>query len=185
MGDQKAPEKILELSDMLRYVLYDCKADKVTLGKELEYIRNFIDFQQLKTEHSQNISLKIENVDESVCVAPMIIIPFIENSFKHSKIDRDDSGFINIDISQIKNKIYFNISNSIPDIPAAEWLQKNKGIGLENVKKRLNLIYPGKHSIEITNNNSVYTVKLEISVLCKKHSLSKDEKCGLEDNSAL
>jgi two-component system LytT family sensor kinase len=83
----QAPEAILKLSEMLRYVYYDCNRDEVTLGAELEYIRNYMAFQQMKSPHDQDIVLEADGIDLSFRIAPMLFIPFVENSFKYSKIE--------------------------------------------------------------------------------------------------
>ncbi len=160
-GNKKATDQILSLSDMLRYVLYDCKEDSVPIKKELSYIEHFITFQKLKTNHDQNINytLKAENV--SISIAPMILIPFIENSFKHSLIEKDRDGFVTIKI-EINNKvIHFSIENSKPSFNRAMLLNDEGGIGLDNVIKRLNLIYEDGYDLEIVDNET-YKVNLKI-----------------------
>ncbi|WP_196886398.1 sensor histidine kinase [Aureivirga sp. CE67] len=164
IGDKSAPDKILKLSDMLRYVLYDCKSDHVLLSREIDYIISYIDFQQLKTEKPQNINFLIDNVKNNNHISPMILIPFIENSFKHSKIDTDKNAWVNIDLICKNDNLIFKIENSIPKIEAQNWLNSEGGIGLENVKKRLNLLYPEKYSLHIEKNKNIFKVVLNINL---------------------
>ncbi|MGH1388033.1 sensor histidine kinase [Kordia sp.] len=164
-GDKSAPEKILMLSDMLRYVLYDCKNKKVLLSRELDYVKSFIEFQQLKTEQPQNIKYQFDKINESIQIAPMMIIPFIENSFKHSKIETEKNASVTIDINIYNNQLLaFKINNTIPKRPAKNWLNSEGGIGLANVKKRLELLYPKNHTLTINNDKESYNVKLTINL---------------------
>lgn len=161
-GDKSAPEKITMLSDMLRYVLYDCESDYISLYKEVDYINSFMEFQQLKTEKRQNIRFDIGNYDENYQIAPMLLVTFVENGFKHSKIEKDKNGFVNITISQTPEKFYFFVENSIPVEAAVPTPETKRGIGIENAKNRLNLLYPKKHKLEISNSNNIYKVELEL-----------------------
>ncbi len=161
-GDKSAPEKITMLSDMLRYVLYDCESDYISLYKEADYINSFMEFQQLKTEKRQNIHFNIGPYDENYQIAPMLLVTFVENGFKHSKIEKDKSGFVNISLSQSADKFCFFVENSIPDEAAVRTPENKRGIGIENAKNRLNLLYPKKHQLEISNIDNVYRVELEL-----------------------
>lgn len=161
-GDKSAPEKITMLSDMLRYVLYDCESDYISLYKEVDYINSFMEFQQLKTENRQNIHFNIGSYDENYQIAPMLLVTFVENGFKHSKIEKDKNGFVNITISQTPEKFYFFVENSIPVEAVVPTPETKRGIGIENAKNRLNLLYPKKHRLEISNSNNIYKVELEL-----------------------
>ncbi|MCT4614601.1 MAG: histidine kinase [Marinifilaceae bacterium] len=162
-GDSQAPDKILDLSDMLRYVLYECKSDRVQLQKEIDYIKHYIKFQQLKTKETQNIILKTNTINSNCKIAPMLLIPFVENSFKHSNISKEKFGFVRIEINQYKNSIAVNIENSIPHSPIAKMHDNSSGIGLENVKKRLELIYPDNHILNYSKQNNKFVVNLKIN----------------------
>lgn len=163
-GDRSTPDKILMLSDMLRYVLYDCKNVNVPLSRELDYLNAFIQFQQLKTEQTQNISLNIEKISQGIQIAPMILLPFIENSIKHSKIGVDKKAWISGTIRMSHNTLRFSLKNSIPEIPSQNWLNSEGGIGLTNVKKRLELIYPQKYRLDIKDNQNEYGIDLDINL---------------------
>lgn len=155
-----AREMILKLSEMLRYVIYDSNEKKVPLVKEISYIVNYIDFQKLKFEDEINLTLDFQNVDGSLSIEPMLFIPFIENSFKHSKIEDIKSGWIHLKIQTRGNTVYFTLKNSIPQ---AEYSKDTTGgIGIQNVKKRLELLYPGQYVLNIDNTGSEFSVYLEI-----------------------
>lgn len=157
------PQMILKLSEMLRYVLYECSEDKVTLEKELIYLQNYIIFQNLKEETEKSVEIDFANVDKTKLVAPMLFIPFIENSFKHSKISSSSEAFIKIKMETTENKLVFTIQNSIPDNP--DFSNRSKGIGLENVKRRLKLIYLDKYNLEIDSSQNIFSVNLTLDLI--------------------
>ncbi len=157
----ETPDVILRLSDMLRYMLYDCKADVVPLQKELDYIKNYIALYQLKEDKPFNIEVEMQKVNGNLMIPPMLFIPFIENSFKHSKIEDFEQSWIKMSLTT-NGKLNFNIKNSIPQ--AAFTKDKVGGIGLENVKRRLELLYPNQHELEILNDGKVFEVKLVVEL---------------------
>lgn len=158
---EMAPDSVLKLSEMLRYVFYDCSHDHVQLSAEVDYISNFIAFQQMKSEHVQGIQFSHEKVNGSMEIAPMLFIPFIENAFKYSKIEEYIDAYVKIKISSDSNSLNFEIKNSIPyegnAIPG-------NGMGINNVRQRLDLLYPNKHELQITDNDTSYLVNLKIEV---------------------
>ena len=158
----KTPEMVLKLSAMLRYVLYESEDVKVKLGKEVDYIKNFIEFQRIKIEGIPNIHVDIDRADRMQMIEPMLLIPFVENSFKHSKIEDTENGWISMTLISGTQSIVFEITNSVPYAKAA--VDKNSGIGIENVKRRLQYLYPDKHSIEIKVDDKQYKLKLKIEV---------------------
>jgi len=162
MKSDKTPDNILKLSDMLRYIIYDCNADRVPLEKEINYINNYIDLQKLKDDQITNIEVDFKESDPKSMIAPMIFIPFIENSFKHSKIEDIKQGWIKIKIQNIDSKLLFVIKNSLPK---DKYTKDNVGgVGLENVKRRLELVYPEKHMLSIESLDHEFTVELEVSL---------------------
>lgn len=158
----KTPDNILKLSDMLRYIIYDCNADSVPLGKEINYINNYIDLQKLKDDEMDNIEVDFEHADDTCSIAPMIFIPFIENSFKHSKIEDIENGWIKLRIENKDDQLIFSIRNSL----SIEDYTKDKvgGVGLENVKRRLELLYPSNHQLKIGSSDDEFFVELRISL---------------------
>ena len=165
-GSEKSSEMILKLSSMLRYILYECNVPYVELEKEWEYILNFIEFQKLKSQHQLNIELDYFNEDHSSEIAPMILIPFVENAFKHSNIEDVKNGWMKISLNNRSEGIIFQIDNSIGE------KEKNKdeqgGIGLENVKRRLELIYGEKAKMITNAKQNSYSIVLSID---KKEAL--------------
>lgn len=155
----KTPDIILNLSATLRYMLYDCKASWVPLRKEVEHLENFIDISKLQIEDRSKITFEYAGILNSYQIAPLILIVFVENAFKHSTASQVDN--INIDISlQINDTNYleFYCVNSFQEQSNTNNL--SKGIGLENVRKRLQLLYPNTHQLEITQEEASYNVYL-------------------------
>ncbi|MCG8309756.1 MAG: histidine kinase, partial [Cytophagales bacterium] len=159
---EKTPDNILKLSGMLRYIIYDCNSDRVPLEKEINYINNYIDLQKLKDDQITNIDVDFGRADPKSMIAPMIFIPFIENSFKHSKIEDVELGWIKISIESANNHLLFRVENSLPK----EHYTKDKvgGVGLENVKRRLELLYPNAHRLRINTTEDKFQVELEVTL---------------------
>jgi hypothetical protein len=157
---ESTPEILLKLSDMLRYILYECNADRVNLANELTYIKNYIDLKRLKDSKGLNISLNLEEGPTGYQIAPMILIPFIENAFKHSNIENLESGWIKIDLKFEKQTLNFTVENTLPETPFTK--DQQGGIGLKNVKRHLELLYPDKHNLEITNSLKKFSIALKI-----------------------
>jgi len=157
-----APAMLMKLSEMLRYMLYECNDERVPLNKEISYINNYIQLQQLKTEEPQNIKIDIFGMDHNIMIPPLLLIPFIENSFKHSKIEDAKTGWVSISIDCSAKQINFKIANSIPSIALVK--DKTSGIGLENAKRRLELLYPQKYKLEINEMPQEFLVRLSINL---------------------
>jgi len=154
----QAPDAVLKLSEMLRYVYYDCNRDEVTLGAELEYIKNYIAFQQMKSPHEQNIILESEGVDESFRIAPMLFIPFVENSFKYSKIEDLRDARVKIKLTTTGNDLSFHIANTHPE----NGKSPGSGVGIDNVRNRLNLTYPGNHELHVRDEKKLFEVEMKV-----------------------
>jgi hypothetical protein len=156
----KAPDHLLKLSGMLRYMLYDCKADKVPLYKEIEYLRHFIDLHLLKDSRGLNVKLELDDHRSDMPIAPMLFIPFVENAFKHSKIEDLENGWISIRLATEPNALLFEVKNSLPK--EAFTKDKASGIGLQNVRRQLELLYPDQHELGISQTDGVFFVNLKI-----------------------
>jgi two-component system, LytTR family, sensor kinase len=162
LNSKKTPEMILKLSDMLRFMLYDSEDKKVPIGKEIDYIKHFIDFQKLKIEGEPRIAIDIEQSDLTVMIEPMLLIPFIENAFKHSKIEDVRNSWLSIDLKTTSSTIHFKVRNSLP--ASSIKVDNIGGIGLENVRKRLQFLYPKRHRLEILCSDNSFNVDLTIDI---------------------
>lgn len=156
----KTQQSISYLSDMLRYVLYECEQPEVTLQKEIDYIDNYIKLFRLKSSKTYPITTDFRVTKPSIMLSPMLLIPFVENAFKHSNIEKVKDTFITIYIETNWNNIHFKIENSIPELPVNK--DALGGIGLENVKKRLAILYPNTHDLKITTENNTFSVSLKL-----------------------
>ncbi len=157
------PEKtsfaIIKLSDIMRYMLYDASSDKVLLEKEIDYIENFISLQRLRYKENDFVKFTVEGITAGVIIPPMIFLPFIENAFKHGTVSVKDS--IVIDLSIVKHRILFNCKNRVKKSVGVESENKS-GLGIKNIKRRLELLYPGKHELLITEPDDDFIVNLII-----------------------
>lgn len=162
INPKSAGDSLLKLSEMLRYLLYECDADKVPLQRELAYLQNYIDLFSLKDEDELNIKFDANNIDETVMIAPLLLIPFVENAFKHSQIEDLEHGWINIMLFGDAQQVYFEIKNSLPKTSFSK--DEVGGIGLQNVKRQLELVYPEKYTLKIDKTETEFSVELTINI---------------------
>lgn len=160
----RVPPLLLQLSDLLRYSVYEAKDEFVSLKEEVQYIRNYIEFEKLRIGKILNLSLQLpEVIDTERRIAPMLLIVFIENAFKHSKNDSNEEVLISISLKTIGENIFFEVYNSMPlRKNSTTLLKKHSGFGLDNVRKRLNLLYTDRHSLQIQEKPNSYHVKLTL-----------------------
>jgi sensor histidine kinase YesM len=162
-NSSQVPEKVIQLSDLMRHIIYDSDVEFILLPKEIEMIRNYIELQNLRTPENEKIELEVTGEIEGKKVAPLIFLPFVENSFKHGLKSGAENPFVKIKIEVFENSLVFEIENSKGK--ASEITDsKYKGIGIENVKKRLGLIYPGMHSLNISETENTFRVILQIKL---------------------
>ncbi|MCB0596410.1 MAG: histidine kinase [Lewinellaceae bacterium] len=161
-GSPQVPEAILRLADCMRYMLYDCNARQVALEKELEYIRNYIELQRLRLGESAQVEMAVEGSAGEVEVPPLLFIPFVENAFKHGLKGDGQAAFARIRFRVGSESIFFNIENDTAP-PGARLPGTQGGIGLDNVKKRLNLLFPQRHELVVYEDGKVFSVTLKIN----------------------
>jgi sensor histidine kinase YesM len=159
----QVPEKVIQLSDLMRHIIYDCDVEFVLLPKEIEMIRNYIELQNLRTPENEKIELEVVGEVEGKKVAPLIFLPFVENSFKHGLKSGAENPFVKIKIEVFENNLVFEIENSKGKASEIND-SKYKGIGIENVKKRLGLIYPNQHSLNISDTENTFKIILQIKL---------------------
>lgn len=159
---EKAPEVILKLSDMMRYTIYEGKKDKVSLKDEIEYLQGYIDLHKIR--YQKELDIRFETPEETdLQVAPLLFIVPLENAFKHGVESLRDGAFIHASIkTDIQNeKLVFEISNNFEEKnPEAE-----KGIGLANLRQRLELLYPDKHQFDIVKGENEFKITLQLNML--------------------
>ena len=157
-----ADELLLRYSDVLRYQLYDCNKEKVLLEKEVDYLKDVVEVEKIRwgNELDVDCSWSIENGRKEI--SPLLLIPFVENSFKHVSRMPSEVGYVNIFLSQEGSTLRFMVENSKSAQAATH--RKSSGIGLKNVKKRLDILYPGKHELIIQKTDSTYKITLIITL---------------------
>jgi len=160
--DDKAPEVVLKLSDILRYILYDGGEKSVGLKKEIGYLENYLELEKIRYGKRLTIGFNIQGDASGKEIAPMIFLPFIENSLKHGVNSNIGDTFINIQFIIENKKLQFRIENNKPSQKLSESSDYQGGIGINNVKKRLSLLYPGKHQLEINEEGKTFVVNLSI-----------------------
>ena len=156
-----ASQSLIELSDMMRYMLYETNADRVPLQKELNYIEDYLKLQKLQQANPQLVDYSISGNPDEITIAPMLFIPFIENAFKHCT-DKEKVYAIRFSINITEKQVSFRASN----ISDSKRINKDSssGIGLETVKRRLEILYPNKHSLQIDKKNDLFCVELDINM---------------------
>ncbi|WP_103867445.1 sensor histidine kinase [Aquimarina sp. I32.4] len=162
----KLPSLMLKLSDLLRYSLYDTKETLVPLEKEITYLENYISLEKIRLEDKTDIQFTKSGNLSSNKIAPMLLIVFVENAFKHLGILKNGKSSVIISLEEMNNTITFVCNNTIEvNIAKENDLEKGRsGIGLQNVKKRLALMYPEKHQLNINKMENSYNVQLIIDL---------------------
>lgn len=156
-----APEIVLKLSEMMRYMLYECNEKSVRLEKEITYLQNYLELEKLRLGKKMDIRIDTEGGVGVLDIAPLMLIPFVENAFKHGATNTISKGFVFIHILIADGELNFYIENSKPETPPArDPLRKSGGIGLANVRRRLELLYAQQHKLEITEKPDTYAVNL-------------------------
>ncbi len=160
----KTPELILKLSSLLSYMLYDCKAEQVLLEKEIEVMKDYIDLERERYGNKIEISWNIDGEVEDKCIAPLLLLPFLENAFKHGTSEQLDKPWLSFDLVVKQNSMKCKVVNSKNEfVPVSQ-----QGIGVENVKKRLHFLYPGKYELKINDEGDFFVVSLLLELIKSK-----------------
>lgn len=161
---EQSPEVILQLSEILKYTLYETERPRISLEKEIQLIRNYVEMYRYRVDpHRADIKLITKGDPEGLQIAPMLLIPFIENSFKHGLQGGDGNSFIGIDLNINSKGLEFSTRNRTGPADSMQ-LDNRKGIGIENTKKRLELLYPGRHILRIGIKEQIFVVNLKLEL---------------------
>lgn len=155
---KQTPEIILKLSNLLDYILYQINKPRVSLNEEVMHIREYIELEKIRFQDTLKVSLLSDEINEDIQMAPMLLIPFVENAFKHGQI-RDGFMEVEIELKIAGSSLDFCIRNTVI---AEEIKEENSGIGLENIRKRLELNYKDNYQLDQEIKNNWYEVKLSI-----------------------
>ncbi len=152
-----------KFSAMLRYQLYEMNGDRIPVEKEIDYLKDYVDLQKLRRDENYTVEFNCSPEVKGFSIEPLLLIPFVENAFKHISHHKDQLNFINLDLGMNNGAFHFTIKNS------KEVIEKNTdrhaGIGLTNVKRRLALLYPDKHKLTIRNEMDTFSVELELKII--------------------
>ena len=160
----RTPEVILQLSHILKYTLYETGQPTVELSKEISLVRDYVDMFRHRLDPEQTeITLEVSGDPGKLLIAPMLLIPFIENSFKHGIKGEGQRSFVEMFMKIEGKKLEFVIRNSRGEKKGPE-LEQVRGIGIQNTRQRLELLYPGKHNLDVSSREDKYTVKLSIQL---------------------
>ena len=161
-ASSKAPEMVKKLSGLLHYIIHECNQSTVPLEKELKMIKDYMDLEKVRYGEEMDMQIDIDGEYSNKMIAPLLLIPFVENSFKHGTSKMLSRPWVNLNIIVEDGMFYFMLNNSKPE----EYISpaQNGGIGLANVKKRLELLYPDRHELKMTEEPEHFTVLLEIDL---------------------
>ncbi|MGL1885840.1 MAG: sensor histidine kinase [Reichenbachiella sp.] len=161
--DKQAASSILKLSDILSYMLYDCNVDQISTEKEVQLIKNYIELEKIRYGDRLELSFSSTGNIQNSFLPPLLLIPFLENAFKHGIAKTEGKSWMRVVLNITENELNFMVENNIPNTTDGSSSNLKSGIGLENIQKRLNIIYPERHEIKVNKEDS-YLVKLKIQL---------------------
>lgn len=165
MKNDDAPDMIIRLSNLMSYIIYDSKVDYISMRKEIDFTSNYISLEKLRLQEHLNLNVEVNCNDEERMIAPLLFMPFIENAFKYTPKDTERS-FIDIKIQTIENgPIVLSVKNSKDHDAIQRKDSEHSGLGINNVSKRLELIYPNMYNLDIVDKDDIFSVRLEINDL--------------------
>ena len=156
----KTSQLILKLSSLLNYILYECKTDHVLLEKEIKVMKDYIDLEKERYANKLEISLNIEGDIKDKYIAPLLLLPFLENAFKHGTSEQLEKPWLSMNLTVIQNTLRCKIANSKNN----DVMINENGIGITNVKKRLAFLYPAMHELEINNEGDFFVVSIVLQL---------------------
>ncbi|WP_304234484.1 sensor histidine kinase [Jiulongibacter sediminis] len=157
---EDSEESIMKLSEVLRYIIYDVDTEKVSIKKEVEHLKNYINLQSLRIQADAEVDFQVDPAAETLHIAPLLFIHFVENAFKYG-VDGKNTPEIKMQIEKTANGILFTCKNKI--LNPGNSLE-NEGVGIQNVKRRLDLLYPGRHQLEIEEKDGYFKVAMQLEV---------------------
>lgn len=166
----QAPCVVLGLSDLLRYMLYECNTDTVSLKKEVLMLQQYIGLEKIRYEDRLDLNFNIIGELDDKQIAPLMLLPLVENAFKHGTSEKVGQAWINIILEVSGNKLKFKISNSKAEVIDSDADKHYGHIGLQNIRKRLELIYPASHQLKVIDDDDVFLAVLELELTVIKPS---------------
>ncbi len=168
-----ASESLAKFSGLLRYQLYECNEAQIPLSREITYLQSFIELERLRQNDNIDIEVQIDSKNSGdLLIAPFILMPFIENAFKHVSIRKDEQNIIQIKLQLQGNKLIFTVNNTKSSLDTQEFISYG-GLGLKNVQRRLNILYPEKHNLDISNLQNSFSIHLTLELAKSENILPK------------
>ncbi len=158
---ERAPEMVLKLSELINYMLYECRSDEVSLSKEIKFIRNYVDIEKMRYGDKLDVDIRVSGDVGDRTIAPLIILPFVENCFKHGASEDLLQSWVKVTIDSHADHIVIKVENS-KSSENGHVKVREEGIGIQNVKRRLDLLYPNRHELKIMNGEATFLVILSI-----------------------
>ncbi|SEI38676.1 Histidine kinase [Dyadobacter sp. SG02] len=165
--DEQAADLVLKLSDLMRYSLYESSKEIVILAREISYIENYLDLERARFSDKVTIDYQLTGNPEEYLIAPLLLVSFVENAFKHGTAKSKYASYVNLSIVLDQNTLYFKIKNNIPQHTRQNPRPREErvgGFGLSNTSKRLQLLYPDKHRLSVQQTESEFSVDLELEL---------------------
>ncbi len=153
----------MQFSDLLRYQLYECNAETIPIEKEMAYLKDYIHLQQKRKDENYKVEFRCTSSVKNFHIVPLLLVPFVENAFKHISHFPERPNTIRINADRMANTFIFKVVNSSENGHTAQEINPG-GIGLKNVKRRLDLLYDGKHTLTISEQQNVFSIDLSITV---------------------
>jgi LytS/YehU family sensor histidine kinase len=161
--DDRLPNTVLQLSDLMRYFLYESKGELVPLQKEIAVLQDYISLQKLRSGNMLETTVDIQGNTDGLHIAPLLLITFVENAFKHGAKGNTGKTFVHLKLKTTDHHLDFRLENNLGE---AEDITTNghKGMGLENVQRRLQLLYPGKYRLHSGEEENSFVVQLQLQM---------------------
>ncbi|MGE0077332.1 MAG: sensor histidine kinase [Bacteroidales bacterium] len=159
---EKSPEVVMRLSDLMHYMLYDANQPLISLNKELEFIQNYISLEEIRFENRFKLNFSVNGNTQGCLIAPLILLPFVENSFKHGVNQVSKNGWLKFNLNVNEKLLTFTLENNTS--LQASSTNAGEGIGLKNVKRRLDLLYPERYKLEIKKEEDNFKVFLQLKL---------------------
>ncbi|KQS33201.1 sensor histidine kinase [Dyadobacter sp. Leaf189] len=160
----QSPAVVMGLAEILRYMLYEANTDIVELERDIRIVESYIELEKIRYEERLDINFSINGLSPGFKIAPLLLLPLVENAFKHGASEQVGQAWINIDLRIKNNNLKFKIANSKPETTVKEVRKHHVSIGLANVRKRLDILYPSAHQLRILEEDDVFAVILEIEL---------------------
>ena len=170
----QAPEVVLKISELLNYMLYESNEQEVSLKKEVELIENYIELEKIRYGQKLSINFNIRGVLDGIRIAPLLLLPFVENSFKHGVSKKLNNKWVNINLKLEDKTMLLSVENSKSNDCALKEQDYTEGIGLKNVNRRLDLLYNGRYNLKTEDAGDTFLVNLEIELENKSLDLTDE-----------